>query len=107
MVVAVGGELVDPRGLRLLDPTRQRLAKLGGEGAGLVVARCAVGGDGAWPYGISEIKDKDGRVIAYEPNPGAENVLYLKGGFDWYMKRLGGKTRSWIRWMIKSDHTCQ
>jgi hypothetical protein len=50
----------------------------------------------AQPAALREVKDEQGRVTGYEPNPVAENVANLKGGFDWYLQRLGGKTRSWI-----------
>jgi hypothetical protein len=48
------------------------------------------------PGALLEVKDEHGKVTGYEPNPLAENVANLKGGHDWYLQRLGGKTRSWI-----------
>lgn len=49
------------------------------------------------PGALIEIKDAAGRVTGYEPNPIAENVKYLRGGHDWYLERVGGKPRAWIR----------
>ena len=38
-------------------------------------AAFASGGDGAWPYGISEIKDKDGTVIYHRTGSGPGRVI--------------------------------
>jgi len=49
------------------------------------------------PGALREVKDETGKFVGFEPNPGAENIKYLKGGYDYYMQRVGGKTRSWVR----------
>lgn len=49
------------------------------------------------PGALREVKDQTGKFVGFEPNPGAENIRYLKGGYEWYMQRVGGKTRSWVR----------
>lgn len=49
------------------------------------------------PGALIEQKDGQGKFLGFEPNPAAENVKWLKDGHGWYMQRLGGKTRSWIR----------
>jgi hypothetical protein len=49
------------------------------------------------PGALVEIKAGDGRVTAYEANPLAENIRYLRGGHQWYLERVGGKPRSWVR----------
>lgn len=49
------------------------------------------------PGALREVKDEQGKVTGFEPNPGAENIKYLKGGYEYYLQRIGGKTRSWVR----------
>lgn len=49
------------------------------------------------PGALREVKDPQGKFTGYEPNPAAENIKWLKDGFGWYLQRVGGKTRSWVR----------
>lgn len=49
------------------------------------------------PGALMEKRDEITKEISYVPNPAAENTRYLKDGVGWYLQRLGGKTRSWIR----------
>jgi len=49
------------------------------------------------PGALREVRDDMTKEISYEANPAAENTKYLKDGAGWYLQRLGGKTRSWIR----------
>lgn len=49
------------------------------------------------PGALVEVRDEITKEISYAPNPAAENTKYLKDGVGWYLQRLGGKTRSWIR----------
>lgn len=49
------------------------------------------------PGALLEKRDEVTKEISYVPNPAAENTKYLKDGVGWYLQRLGGKTRSWIR----------
>lgn len=46
------------------------------------------------PAGLLEVKDAEGGVSSYEPNPIAENLKYLPPNY--YMKAIQGKTKSWI-----------
>jgi hypothetical protein len=46
------------------------------------------------PPGLIEVKDSDGEVAAYEPNPQAENLRWLPGGY--YTNAIQGKTKAWI-----------
>lgn len=40
-------------------------------------------------------KGKDGRML-YAPNPKAENIANLEGGYDYYRRMMVGKKDSWI-----------
>lgn len=62
--------------------------------------RAAMRRPAAWrfflqPPGLLEIYEGD-RLVGYRPNPGAENLEYLPGGGEFYMEKIGGKTKSWI-----------
>lgn len=46
------------------------------------------------PAGLIEVKDGEGQVARYEPNPVAENQKYLPAGY--YTNAIAGKTKSWI-----------
>lgn len=46
------------------------------------------------PAGLNEVKDGEGQVSRYEPNPQAENLQYLPAGY--YLNAVQGKTKSWI-----------
>lgn len=49
------------------------------------------------PGALLELKDAQGKFGGYGPNPDAENIKWLKGGYEWYLQRVGGKSRSWVR----------
>lgn len=46
------------------------------------------------PAGLIEIKDNEGAITGYKPNPLAENVRWLPPGY--YTNAIQGKTKSWI-----------
>ncbi|MCA1831215.1 MAG: hypothetical protein LC750_00445 [Actinobacteria bacterium] len=46
------------------------------------------------PPGLIEIKDSEGEVERYEPNPEAENTEFLPPNY--YTNAISGKTKSWI-----------
>lgn len=46
------------------------------------------------PAGLIEVKDGEGQVARYEPNPVAENLKFLPPGY--YTNAVQGKTKSWI-----------
>jgi hypothetical protein len=48
------------------------------------------------PGALVPIKDAQGKVIDFGPNRMAENIRNLTDGFGYYMRRKGGKTRSWV-----------
>lgn len=48
------------------------------------------------PPGLIEVKDGDGNVSRYEPNPLAENLKFLPGGVNYYLNAIQGKGKSWI-----------
>lgn len=50
------------------------------------------------PPGLLELKDGEGVIVGYAPNPDAENIKYLPqpGGENYYMNAIQGKTKSWI-----------
>lgn len=45
----------------------------------------------------------DGRG-GYIPNPDAENVKNLEGGFDYYFQQIPGKTREWLRVFVQGQY---
>lgn len=47
------------------------------------------------PSGMIEVKDGEGEITGYEPNPKAENLKYLPGGDKYYVNAIQGKTKSW------------
>jgi hypothetical protein len=49
------------------------------------------------PGALLEVRDATTKEISYQPNPMAENIRNLTDGFGYYLQRMGGKTRSWIR----------
>jgi hypothetical protein len=48
------------------------------------------------PGALVPVKDSLGKVVDFKPNPIAENIRNLTEGFNYYMNRKGGKTRSWV-----------
>lgn len=48
------------------------------------------------PGGLIVTTDTDGSV-KYAPNPDAENIFHLNGGYEYYFQMLGGKTSDWIK----------
>jgi len=49
------------------------------------------------PAGLLEVMGADGKsVVGYKLNPAAENLMWLKGGANYYAKLIEGKTRAWI-----------
>jgi len=48
------------------------------------------------PGALRPVKDAQGKIVDFEPNPEAENIRNLTDGFEYYMRRKGGKTRSWV-----------
>lgn len=54
------------------------------------------------PGGLIKIEDVDG--IRYEPNPDAQNINNLPGGYEYYLRQLGGKAHEWIKVYILADY---
>lgn len=46
------------------------------------------------PPGLLEVRNGEGEVTGYEPNPAAENQQYLPANY--YLNAIKGKTKSWI-----------
>lgn len=46
------------------------------------------------PAGLLEIRDGEGAVTGYEPNPAAENLKFLPQNY--YLNAIKGKTKAWI-----------
>lgn len=46
------------------------------------------------PPGLLEVKDSEGNVDRYEPNPAAENLKFLPENY--YANAIAGKTKAWI-----------
>ncbi len=47
-------------------------------------------------------KIEGGRLVGYEPNPAAENIMNLNGGFDYYEQLMQGKRRDWIQIYVQN-----
>jgi hypothetical protein len=50
------------------------------------------------PGGLIEEKGK------YLPNPEAENISNLDGGYDYYLRQVPGKTREWIKVFLQGQY---
>lgn len=50
------------------------------------------------PGGLME---KDGE---YVPNPLAENIAHLPGGYEYYLRQLGGKSKEWIKVFLLAQY---
>ncbi len=50
------------------------------------------------PGGMTKIGD------AYVPNPAAENIDHLPGGFEYYARLIPGKTAEWIKVYVLGDY---
>lgn len=48
------------------------------------------------PGALRPVKDGAGKILDFEPNPDAENINNLKDGFNYYLRRKGGKTNTWV-----------
>jgi hypothetical protein len=48
------------------------------------------------PGALIPVRDATGKTVDFAPNPIAENIRNLTDGFGYYLKRKGGKTRSWV-----------
>jgi hypothetical protein len=49
------------------------------------------------PGALIQVKDSQGKVTGFAPNPMAENIRNLTEGFGYYLKRMGGKSRAGVR----------
>jgi len=49
------------------------------------------------PPAIRPVFDTQGKILAYEPNPGAENVKHLKLGYDYWLRMVSGADPEWIK----------
>jgi hypothetical protein len=47
---------------------------------------------------------KDSSTGKYQPNPDAENIGNLPGGFDYYLRQLAGKTDTWIQVYVRGEY---
>lgn len=55
------------------------------------------------PGGLLRKQDDEGNVW-YEPNPEAENIFNLPGGFEYYLRMVAGKTDDWIKIFILGQY---
>lgn len=55
------------------------------------------------PGGLVRKQDNEGNVW-YEPNPEAENIFNLPGGFEYYLRMVAGKTDDWIKIFILGQY---
>lgn len=57
------------------------------------------------PGGLIHIKDRKSPDYGkYKPNPRAENVKNIVGGYDYYFKQLGGKTDDYIKVFVLGEY---
>jgi hypothetical protein len=55
------------------------------------------------PGGLLRKQDDEGNVW-YVPNPDAENIFNLPGGFEYYLRMVAGKTDDWIKIFILGQY---
>lgn len=55
------------------------------------------------PGGLVRKQDDEGNV-RYEPNPEAENVFNLPGGYEYYLRMVAGKSDDWIKVFILGQY---
>jgi hypothetical protein len=55
------------------------------------------------PGGLLRKQDEEGNVW-YVPNPDAENIFNLPGGFEYYLRMVAGKTDDWIKIFILGQY---
>lgn len=81
--------------------------------------------DDHWYYNLAEeekpqIKLENGSILKYTffrqpqalldlgtdyaPNPTAENIRNLEGGYDYYFQQIPGKTREWVRVFVQGQY---
>jgi hypothetical protein len=48
------------------------------------------------PGALRPVKDGQGKILDFEPNPDAENINNLTDGYGYYLRRKGGKTNTWV-----------
>lgn len=54
------------------------------------------------PGGLLRIQDGDD--VHYVPNPDAENIFNLPGGYEYYLRMVAGKTDDWIKIFILGQY---
>lgn len=50
------------------------------------------------------LRKQDGEEVWYEPNPEAENIFNLPGGYEYYLRMVAGKTEDWIKIFILGQY---
>jgi hypothetical protein len=53
------------------------------------------------PAAMLDVVEGD-RLVGYKPNPDAENVQHLNGGFKYYEQLMQGKRREWIQIYVQN-----
>lgn len=60
------------------------------------------------PKGFTVFKQPGGLLLTtqgeYEDNPRAENIQNLPGGYEYYRRQLGGKTKEWIKVFVLANY---
>lgn len=54
------------------------------------------------PGGLMRVQDGDD--VHYIPNPDAENIFNLPGGYEYYLRMVAGKTDDWIKVFVLGDY---
>ena len=50
------------------------------------------------------IRFQEGEEVRFEPNPDAENVMNLPGGYNYYLQQLPSKTEDWINVFLLGNY---
>ena len=50
------------------------------------------------------LRKTDGENVWYEPNPEAENIFNLPGGYEYYLRQVAGKSDDWIKVFLMGQY---
>lgn len=55
------------------------------------------------PGGVMRVQAEDG-TVEYLPNPDAENIFNLPGGYEYYLRQVAGKSDDWIKVFLMGQY---
>lgn len=50
------------------------------------------------------IREQNGESVTYRPNPRAENIMNIAGGYDYYTRMIDGKSDDWIKVFVLGQY---